>query len=396
MGGSKSELIGPNRATYFDRGVLIALFGILLLITQTTNFIFSTRFEQYRYLAESFLAGQLDFRELPGISWGDTALYRGKYFWPLGPFPALLLTPFVWICRHAGQTLQQGYVNFALIVWSCYSIFQLAIKHGQDRNSAGWLTLAFVGSSSYLSTALVPWSWHLAHVTAVWLLLLAIHEYLAKRRWQLIGLFVGLAFACRQTAGLTILGFAALLILSEQPWPGKVKDLVQFLPAFGTVFLILLYYNYLRFDSLFESGYNYQLVYKPNGALVGWWNLWPNLRVFLFNIPIQTDPLPYFAADPFGMSVGIVSPWLLFLRPQNWSRQDSLLAANIVIIALAFLTWWSTGSNQMGYRFSLDFMPLLFWLMLRSNALRITAAVKTTIAISLLLNLYFMTTVFTG
>jgi hypothetical protein len=96
------------------------------------------------------------------------------------------------------------------------------------------------------------------------------------------------------------------------------------------------------------------------------------------------------------MSIFVVSPWLLLARPARWNSQDSLLVANIVVIALSFLSWWSTGSNQMGYRFSLDFLPLLFWLLLRTGAARVTPAFKVSVALSVLVNLYFLTNVFNG
>jgi hypothetical protein len=65
-----------------------------------------------------------------------------------------------------------------------------------------------------------PWSWHLAHVVAVWLLLIAIHEVLGRRRWALIGFILGLLFAIRPTAGLIVMFFAGLLVLLGE---GKTK-----------------------------------------------------------------------------------------------------------------------------------------------------------------------------
>jgi len=380
----------------YDRAALIFLCGILLLWAQLSNPIFNANFQQYRYLAESFLAGRLDFLELTGTSWGDSAPYRKAYYWPLGILPALLMTPFVWLWRWFGAGFQQGYINFGLILWTSYLVFSLAKKYRHNNHDAAWLTLGFFGSSSYLSVALVPWSWHLSHVVAVWLLLMAIHEYLGGQRWTWIGLLVGMVFASRQTAGLAVLGFAALLLSSNRNRSKNPSDLVQYFVGFGAVVSMVLFYNYLRFDSPFESGYSYQAVPKPDGALFGVWNFWQNFRVFFFNIPIAVERMPYFAADPFGMSIYVVSPWLLLLRPKTWHFQDTLLAANIAIIAGGFLLWWSTGSNQLGYRFSLDFMPFLYWLMLRTDAVKITPAIKIIIAISVPLNLYFLTKVFNG
>jgi hypothetical protein len=377
-----------------SRSVLFLLCALILLVAEATNLIFTVKYEQYRYLAESFLAGRLDFLEIPGISWDDTAPYGGKFYWPLGMFPAVFLAPFVFIWRSLGATFQQGYIVFPLLIATFYLVFRLAGKLGNSSHEAAWIALAFVGSTSYLAMALVPWSWHLAHVVAVWLLLIAIHEVLDRRRWALIGFILGLLFATRPTAALSVMSFAGLLMLEKDPWPKKLSNAGLFIACFVAVLFVVMYYNDLRYNSPFETGYNYQLGWKPDGALTGVWNIIPNLRVFLFGVPVGVDRFPFFAPNPFGMSIFVVSPWLLLARPARWNWQDSLLVANIVIIALSFLSWWSTGSNQMGYRFSLDFLPLLFWLLLRTGAARVTPAFKVSVALSVLVNLYFLTNVF--
>jgi len=386
---------GRRTMQVIDRAALVFHCGLILLLAQMSNLFFTANYQQYRYLAESFLMGRLDFVEMPGTSWGDVAHYGNNYYWPLGVFPAVLLTPFVFVWRVFGSTFQQGYMTLGIFLWSVYLVFRLARKFVKIGHEA-WITLTFVASTSYIGIVLVPWSWHLAHAVAVWLLLVAIHEYLNRQRWAVIGLVLGLVFATRPTAGLSVIFFAGALLLTDKHRPAKLTDAALFVSCFTAVILLVMYYNYLRFSSPFESGYNYQLVGKPDGPLAGPWNILPNLRVFLFGMPLRIDQLPYFAADPFGMSLFVVSPWLLLVRPKRWQRLDSLLGANIVITTLFFLSWWSTGSNQIGYRFSLDFMPLLFWLLLRTNAMPVTLPFKTSVAISVLLNLYFLTTVFRG
>ena len=128
---SNSERTDHNLARLLDRGAMTILCGALFLIAQTTNLIFPAKFQQYRYLAESLLAGRFDFLEITGESWSDSAAYRGAHYWPLGPLPAVVMAPMVWLWRSFGQTFQQGYVNFALIGWIFYLVFRLARKHGQ-------------------------------------------------------------------------------------------------------------------------------------------------------------------------------------------------------------------------------------------------------------------------
>ena len=381
---------------WLDRGGLYVLCGLMLFVAQVTNLIFDNKFQQYRYLSESFLAGRLDFAEMPGSSWADTALFGGARYWPLGSFPAVLLSPFVFISRLLGATFPQGFLVFALAVWTFYLVFRLAEKLGKVGTERAWMALAFVGSSSYLAIALVPWSWHLAHIVAVCLLLIAIHEYLGQRRWALIGLILGLVYASRPTAGLNVLFFVGALLLGDDHWRTTRNSSTRFLGCFLSVVLLVMYYNRARFGSPFESGYNYQFGMKPDGPLYGPWNVLSNLRVLLFGVPIRIDRFPFFAADPFGMSLLVVSPWLLLLRPLRWDWQDSLLAIDMAVIVLVLLCWWSTGSHQMGYRFSLDFLPLLFWHLLRTDAVSVNGPFKIAVFVSVLLNFYFLTTVFNG
>ena len=387
---------GGKTAQVFERGLFIFQCGLVFLLAQVSNLIFTSNFQQYRFLAESFLMGRLDFMEMPGVSWGDAALFKGTYYWPLGVLPAVLLTPFVFVWQIFGGTFQQGYITFALSLWSIFLVFRLARKLGKVSSDAAWVTLAFVASTSYLAIVLVPWSWHLAHSVAVWLSLIAIHEYLGRQRWAMIGSVVGLVFACRPTASLSGLFFLGALLLEDKRWRAKAANAAFFVSCFVAVLLLVMYYNNLRFGSPFESGYAYQQVLKPDGPLIGPWNILPNLRVFLVGVPIWSERFPFFVADPFGMSIFVVSPWLFLMRPDRWSSLDSLLAASIVVTTVSFLLWWSTGSNQLGYRFSLDFLPFLIWLLLRTNATHVTLPFKMVVIMGGFVNLYFLTTVFNG
>ena len=83
---------------------LVVMFGSLLLVRHE---------QQYVRLAESFLSGNLHLLvELPEHL-HDTALYGGRYYWPLGPFPAVLLMPVVLVCRWIGVEFYQ-LANFSV------------------------------------------------------------------------------------------------------------------------------------------------------------------------------------------------------------------------------------------------------------------------------------------
>ena len=47
---------------------------------------------------------------------------------------------------------------------------------------------------------------------------------------------------------------------------------------------------------------------------------------------------------------------------------DYMLAVNIFILMLVALAFRSTGARQIGYRFSLDYLPFVFWLLMRRRS----------------------------
>jgi hypothetical protein len=46
---------------------------------------------------------------------------------------------------------------------------------------------------------------------------------------------------------------------------------------------------------------------------------------------------------------------------------DKLIVLNILPVLLTVLAFRSTGFEQVGYRFSLDFLPFVFWSLIRSR-----------------------------
>src|SRR3989344_5713193 len=75
--------------------------------------------QQFTYLAKSFLQGKLFFTSTLN-TWHDAAYFAGHYYWPLGPFPALLLIPFVAVGNLFGVFFYQGYLQIFItlaILW---------------------------------------------------------------------------------------------------------------------------------------------------------------------------------------------------------------------------------------------------------------------------------------
>src|SRR5581483_3401862 len=94
-------------------------------------------------------------------------------------------------------------------------------------------------------------------------------------------------------------------------------------------------------------------------------NIPDHLRIFLFGLP---------RIDAVGTSVFLVSPFLVYLGA---------------------VRRWDWVNEQIGYRFSLDFLPFVFWLFMRSR-IALTPGFRGLIfaatAISLGLTLWYLAT----
>jgi hypothetical protein len=95
--------------------------------------------------------------------------------------------------------------------------------------------------------------------------------------------------------------------------------------------------------------------------------------------------------EAVGVSVILMSPFLIYLFVrQRWERIDTLIAINTLVIIVVLLAFRSTGFRQAGYRFSLDFMPFVFWLLMRSRD-RLTVGFKALVFIATIIDLALVT-----
>ena len=156
--------------------------GIVFLIHH--NILLKHGEQQFAYLAQSFLTGHLYFVTFAPY-WDDTSFYAGEHYWPLGPLPAVILMPWVFLFGlhvQQGLGMQQGYFLLTINILSLFILYRISLKITNSRNTSLWLTFAYVFSTAYLFIALNPWSWYFAQAVATLFLLLALHEFLYQRR----------------------------------------------------------------------------------------------------------------------------------------------------------------------------------------------------------------------
>ncbi len=380
------------------------------------NFMFKLE-QQFVYMASSFLQGKLYLVEKP-FYWWDTVYFSGHYYWPLSPFPSVLLLPFVFVFQKMGIFFYQGYLQFGLTVAIAFMAYKLARHFKYSKEDSWFLSFAFCFSSVYIVATYSSWSWYFASAIAVFLLFLSLYLfYIGKKNYLFIGLLLGLVCATRFTAGLCATFFLIEIIFENVSWKQRIKNMFKLSIPILLCGLLLLYYNYVRFQNPFDNGYM-----RANNVVATEAQRFELLNYGLFqvrNIPtnfyyyfIKTlDPVlvefnsangntyilkpPYFKVGYPGTSFFVVSPIFIYLfKLKLKKRHLSLILVNIVVLSVLMTYYWP-GWRQVGPRYMLDVLPFTFVLLLYSfPRRRLSNFSKLIIMISAMFNLYLFTTVF--
>ncbi len=387
---------------------------IIIFFLTFTFFFDITTFgdQQFSYLANSFLQGKLYFTQMP-YSWGDSAPFGGHYYWPLGPFPAMLLLPFVYLSRYFPLFFNHGYIAFLFVVGVLGLCYRLARKTGFNRTDSAYLAFAFCFASVYMGIAFMPHAWYFSHSIVAFFLLASLVEYLGKRRYWRIGLYMTAVLMTRISASLGIVFYLAcvLLLVREKVYKKILHCSSLLVPILcGLVFLGL--YNFARFGEIFEQGYSYQLLNSALVAARNYGTLNPihiagNLYYFLLSMPLPVfrDEIshvlvfPFVRPDYWGMSAFVTSPYYLYLFFLSCrDKLSAILIGTSIVVAIPVFLYYGIGLIQFGYRYSLDFLPYIFFLFIRNYHHKYSSLsknMKGLILFSALTNFYLFLTMLT-
>jgi hypothetical protein len=317
----------------------------------------------------------------------------------------------VYLFGLAGANFYQGHLQFILVFGVIFLVSKLVAKFFKNSLDIIFLTFAFGFSSAFLGLALRPSSWFFSQVIATFLLTLFLYEFLDKKRYWFLGIISALLFLTRITTALVV--FVPLLDLLF----GQESLRRRFIKALMLLFLLSLgigaqgFYNYVRFGSFLEQGYSMQIIpplqsSMRNYGLFSLVHLPGNLYYFLLStpLPVFRDNIshvlkfPYIQANPWGMSIFVTSPYFVYLFFLKYKdKLSKILIATSILIAIPLFLYYGVGYRQFGYRYSLDFLPLLFVLFiknLRKKHKRIPLAMKYVIVVSSIVNLYLIATLY--
>jgi hypothetical protein len=365
--------------------------------------------QQFSDLARAFLHGQLHFLAPIGGVGQDPVLYHGKIYWGEGPFPAVLLMPFVAFFSLSHIFFNQGYLQWMLVLGIVWFVFRLARLLSYSGEDSMILAFGFVLGSVFIGVASISSSWLFAQVVTTFLLFWSLYEFYTRKRWWLIGLICALVLMTRATAAPIVIFFGLELWQTAGKKPQKlIKFAPLCLPVLGAAGLIGLY-NFLRFHSPFNGGYAYQLLhsYSAESRSYGVFSLIHIPTNFYSAVLRAPQPVlrtatswtlkfPFIQNNPYGMSIFITSPYLLSLFTHQWSSFDSRARHLMIAIAASCLfvfSFYGVGLDQFGYRYSLDFLPelfLLFMMMYRKSHHGLSRGMKTLLLGSGVVNFYLL------
>jgi hypothetical protein len=414
--------VEATRVENLLRHLIIIFLLIFFAVVLVFNFSIKSE-QQFSFLARSFLKGKLYFTEYPG-NWGDAVLYNGHYFWHLGPFPSVLLTPFVYLFGLLGRFFYQGYLQFFLTLGVFLICFKFGKRFGYSQEDSLFLAFAFCFASVYQMVAIMPWGWFFSQAITVFFLFLSINEYLGKKRLFLIGVYLAFVFATRFTAGFGILFFILDLLFARGfTLAKKVSSLVELSAPIIIALTFLATYNFFRFGDFFKTGYenaNTVLFLKEEMFELNNYGLF-KIRNFPTNFYYyfikSLDPVlvekktiyergsyinTYILKPPFikvsfpGTSFFVVSPIFLYLLKTKLKRRIVKLSfVPILVILFLLLTYYWPGWRQVGPRYLLDLMPFAFILLLFSfKNFKLSIFAKVVILLSSLVDFYLFITVF--
>jgi hypothetical protein len=265
------------------------------------------------------------------------------------------------------------------------------------RSTCVWFAALFGFGTIFWYLASIGSVWLIAQVLSAFFLLWALHEFFSKNRPWLVGLLVGASFWCRLPTALAIF-FFALVAIWQQSQPdikGKIKSSMPYLLklALGmAVFVVLNFaYNYARFGTIQDVG----LWMIPGIQNEPWFSkglfsfayITDNLVPFLTGLPIITAAAPYVQFPMTGLAIWVTTPAFVFALKSKW-RDSTTIAAWIAIISVALVIFTKGLSGWgFGYRYAMDFYPLLFLLTVRGMGAELKWYHKVLIIIGIVVNM---------
>lgn len=376
------DLFRENKViTIVDRFLLLAaiflitffLYEHLLIWTGAAN---QSRYSYWNLLADEFLRGNLYLENPPHTH--DLTLYQGKWYVPMPPLPAILMTPLAYLI--GGENINTS--DLSIFFSAINSIFVFLIL--EQLASRKWIKLSrvdllllvvlFAFGNPHLWVGIRGRAWFVSQILTVTFLALAV--FAALKSWSpwWVGISIGLAITARPNGIMTwpFIFAIAMQILKEEHGSIRWKQIMDWsiktMIPIGIAIAVLLIYNYARFEKFLDFGYTTihgDAVIVANAQTYGIFSphyIIRNLRAMLFYVPaIQLGTRWPILPSATGMSIFLVTPPLIYLF-HHYERRWWILGAwaSVFFNFILLVLYHNTGAHQFGYRYILDvIIPLI-------------------------------------
>ena len=398
-------LRGVGRALFAStpRGAftIAAISTMLYLLSAPRD---ATALDYFVRLAAAFLHGHVYLTDHP--SWlSELIPHDGVYYVPYPPMPAVLLMPFVAVF---GPGFPQQVASCLFAGLGVGLVWVMLARLETPFPTRAVLTAVFGFGTVLWYTSVTGTAWYISHSAAIMLSVAAAVVALGRRRPWLAGLLLGCATLARLPVALGAPFYLAMLL--GLGWPPRVERrelgaISRTIVAFGIGLAIpmLFYsaYDLARWGSPLDYGYTsipgvLQEPYYSNGIISITYIPRHLYAIFLRSWNFVDHP-PWLQPSWWGLSLFLTTPLFLWLAKARRSDPRTWWAAiGIGLTLIPIITHGNIGFTQFGYRFSLDFQPLLFVVLAGVFArgmprLAIAAAIA-----SIAINLYGLWAIGTG
>jgi len=178
---------------------------------------------------------------------------------------------------------------------------------------------------------------------------------------------MAVAFLTRPTTALAAVPFGiALLWQKRDARRSLAMTAAAFAAPLGVALAIYGWFNWVRFGSPLQAGYTISylaqqdLLARRALGLFSVLQIPENFRLAVL-APFKTMPgFPFLTANPYGLSMLLVSPALLTALWAGFKERTArLLWIATALVAVPVFLYYGGGYIQYGFRYSLDFTPFL-------------------------------------
>jgi hypothetical protein len=359
LGSNRLIRLVASRSDVIAIALMLAAFGTYWLSAVLAGHTQSPESAYFNDLADAFLHGQLYLSNPTATR--DLTQFNGNWYVPFPPLPALLLLPWVAVSgvSQVNTVLfvaMMGAFNVAL----AFLLLQALTRRGWTQlftTDNVWLTILFGAGSVQWYMATQATVWFISQICTVTFMLAAAWFAVARRSALLAGTALALAMLAHPKVALFypfLAGIRLELIKAEhlpqqlRPWLGWCA--LTALPMIVSV-VLLLGYNYARFQSFTDFGYTRANV-APQVAgdlmVYGQFNVHyipHNLWAMLLSGPTWNAREQSISPNPDGMSLLLVTPALIYLVR---ARKRSPLAigawAAVVLMVIILLLQHRLGA----------------------------------------------------